>query len=195
MDIWASYGWLCRSQWVSEADPPELVEPEAEQKHCNEQTYKRLRGAPSHASAAVIPCAKNECQRGCSRKRRNEQTSHSRAAGPRNRKNTNKVVDGREISMDYVAIPASYEPPGFEPTPRELQAGWLSTIAPRRCAKRGRRKACRRRRRLHAQRRASNLRSPGRSTRALPVCYADDVKYNRHSTHHYILPGTYGRQK
>ena len=37
--------------------------------------------------------------------------------------------------MDDVAIPASYEPPGFEPTPRELQAGWLSTIAPRRCAK------------------------------------------------------------
>ena len=33
--------------------------------------------------------------------------------------------------MDYVAIPASHEPPGFEPTPRELLAGWLSTIAPR----------------------------------------------------------------
>ena len=47
-----------------------------------------------------------------------------------------KVVDEREISMDYVAIPASYEHPGFEPTPRLLQAGWLSTIARRRCAKR-----------------------------------------------------------
>ena len=40
-----------------------------------------------------------------------------------------KVVDEREISMDYVAIPASYEHPGFEPTPRLLQDGWLSTIA------------------------------------------------------------------
>ena len=39
-----------------------------------------------------------------------------------------KVVDEREISMDYVAIPASYEHRGFEPTPRLLQAGWLSTI-------------------------------------------------------------------
>ena len=39
------------------------------------------------------------------------------------------MVDEREISMDYVAIPASYEHPGFEPTPRLLQAGWLSTIA------------------------------------------------------------------
>ena len=57
MDIWAAYGWLCRSQWVSEADPPEFVQPGAEQKHCFEQTYKRLRGAPSRASAAVIPCA------------------------------------------------------------------------------------------------------------------------------------------
>ena len=36
------------------------------------------------------------------------------------KKNRNKVADGREISMDYVAIPASHEPPGFEPTPREL---------------------------------------------------------------------------
>ena len=36
------------------------------------------------------------------------------------KKNSNKVADGREISMDYVAIPASHEPPGFEPTPREL---------------------------------------------------------------------------
>ena len=69
---------------------------------------------------------------------------------------------------------------------------WQSTIAPRRCAKRGRREACRRRSRLHAQRRASNLRSRGQSTRALPVCYANDVKYNRHSTHHFTLPGTYG---
>ena len=77
--------------------------------------------------------------------------------------------------MNYVALPASHEPPGFEPTPRELQAGWLSTIAPRRCAKRGGREACRRRRRLHAWRRASNLRPPGRSTRALPVYYATDV--------------------
>ena len=77
--------------------------------------------------------------------------------------------------MDYVAIPASYEPPRFEPTPRELKAGWLSTIAPRRCAKRGRQEGCRRRRRLHAWRQASNLRSPGRSTRALPVYYAADV--------------------
>ena len=82
--------------------------------------------------------------------------------------------------MDYVAIPASYEHPGFEPTPRELQAGWLSTIALRRCTKRGRREACRRRRRLHARRRASNLRSPGRGTRALPLCYADDMQCNRH---------------
>ena len=32
--------------------------------------------------------------------------------------------------MDYVAIPASYERPGFEPTLWVLQAGWLSTIAP-----------------------------------------------------------------
>ena len=32
-------------------------------------------------------------------------------------------------SMDNVAIPASYEHPRFELTPRELQAGWLSTIA------------------------------------------------------------------
>ena len=70
--------------------------------------------------------------------------------GPRNRKDRNKVADGREISMDYVAIPASHEPQGFEPTPRELQAGWLSIIAPRRCAKRGGGEACRRRRRLHA---------------------------------------------
>ena len=31
--------------------------------------------------------------------------------------------------MDYVAISASYEHPGFELTPRVLQAGWLSTIA------------------------------------------------------------------
>ena len=64
MDIWAAYGWLCRSQWVSEADPPELVEPEAEQKHCNEQTYRRLRGAPSRAGAAVIPCAKTSANVG-----------------------------------------------------------------------------------------------------------------------------------
>ena len=34
------------------------------------------------------------------------------------------MADGREISMDYVAKPTSYEPqdsnlpPGFEPTPR-----------------------------------------------------------------------------
>ena len=40
-----------------------------------------------------------------------------------------KVVDGREISMDYVAIPASYEHPGVEPTPKVLHAGWLSTMA------------------------------------------------------------------
>ena len=45
----------------------------------------------------------------------------------------NKVADGREISMDCVAKPTRYEPPGFEPTPREPRAGWLSTIVPRRC--------------------------------------------------------------
>ena len=77
--------------------------------------------------------------------------------------------------MDYVAIPASREPPGFEPTPMELYAGWLSTIAPQRCDNKGGKEASRRRRRLHAWRQASNLRPPGRSTRALPVCYATDV--------------------
>ena len=196
MDIWASYGWLCRSQWVSEADPPELVEPEAKQKHCNEQTYKRLRGAPSRACATVIPRAETSASVGV---RGNAATNKPETLVQQDsgteKKNRNKVADEREISMDYVAIPASYEPPGFEPTPPELQAGWLSTIAPRRCAKRGRREACRRRRRLHARRRASNLCSPGRSTRALPVYYADDVKNKRHQTHHYTLPGTYGRQK
>ena len=134
------------------------------------------RGSPKPCMCSSHSPCRNECQRGCSRKRRNEQTSNARAAGLRNRKNRSKVADEREISMDYVAIPASYEPPGFEPTPRELQAGWLSTIAPRRCAKRGRREACRRCRRLHAWRRASNLRSPGRSTRAyIYIYYADDV--------------------
>ena len=44
--------------------PPKLVEPKEEQKHCNEQTYKRLRGAPSRASAAVIPCAKTSANVG-----------------------------------------------------------------------------------------------------------------------------------
>ena len=106
-----------------------------------------------------------------------------------------KVVDEREISMDYVAIPASYEHPGFQPTPWVLQVGWLSTIPPRRSTKRGCREACRRRRRLHARRRASNLRSPGRGTRALPVCYADDMQCNRHQTHHYTPPRTHGRLK
>ena len=120
------------------------------------------------------PC-QNECQRGCSRKRRNEQTNHSCAAGPWNRKNRNKVADGREISMDCVAIPACYEPPGFDPTPWELKAGWLCTIVPRRCAIKGGKEAGRRRHHLHAWQRASNLRPPGRSTRALPVYYATDA--------------------
>ena len=35
--------------------------------------------------------------------------------------------------MDCVAKPTRYEPPGFEPTPREPRARWLSTIVPRRC--------------------------------------------------------------
>ena len=39
------------------------------------------------------------------------------------------MVDERGISMDYVAIPASYEHPAIELTPMLLQAGWLSTIA------------------------------------------------------------------
>ena len=37
--------------------------------------------------------------------------------------------------MDCVAKPACYEPTGFDPTPRELKASWLSTIAPRQCVK------------------------------------------------------------
>ena len=57
--------WLVMpSQWVSEVDPPKLVEPEGEQKHCNQQTYKCLRGAPSRASAAVIPRAKTSANVG-----------------------------------------------------------------------------------------------------------------------------------
>ena len=35
--------------------------------------------------------------------------------------------------MDCAAKPTRYEPPGFEPTPGEPRAGWLSTIVPRRC--------------------------------------------------------------
>ena len=186
MDIWASYGWLCRSQWVGEADPPKLVKPKEVQKHGNEQTYKRLRGAASRVTAAVIPCAKTSANAGV---RGNAPTNKpvdpvQSDPGRKNRKER-KVVDEREISMDHAAIPASYEHPEFEPTPRLLQAGWLSTIALRRCTKRGCIEACRRRRRLHARRRASNLRSPGRGTRALPVCYADDMQCNRHQTHHY----------
>ena len=131
MDIWASYGWLRRSQWVSEADPPKLVEPEEEQKHCNEQTYKRLRGAPSRASATVIPCAKTSANVGVrGNAAMNKPVSPVQCDPDRKNSKERKVVDEREISMDYVAIPASYEHPGFEPTPRLIQAGWLCTIAP-----------------------------------------------------------------
>ena len=37
--------------------------------------------------------------------------------------------------MDCVAKPARYEPLGFDPTPREPKARWLSTIVPQRCVK------------------------------------------------------------
>ena len=129
MDIRASYGWLCRSQRVSEADPPKLVKPEDVQKHCNEQTYKRLRGAPSRVSAAVIPSAKTSANAGVrGNAATNKPVSPVQSDPGRKNRKERKVVDEREISTDYVAIPASYEHPGFEPTPRLLQAGWLSTI-------------------------------------------------------------------
>ena len=129
MDIWASYGWLCRSQWVSEANPPKLVKPEDVQKHCNEQTYKRLSGAPSRANAAVIPYAKTSANAGVrGNAATNKPVSPAQCDPGRKNREERKVVDEREISMDYVAIPASYEHPGIEPTPKLLQAGWLSTM-------------------------------------------------------------------
>ena len=107
MDIQASYGRLRRSQWVSEADPPKLVEPEAQQKHCNEQTYKRLRGDPSRACAAVIPRAETSANVGVRGNTTTNKPVTLVQQDPGIEKNRNKVADGREISMDYVAILAS----------------------------------------------------------------------------------------
>ena len=103
----------------------------------------------------------------------------------------NKVADRREISMDCVAKPTHYEPPGFKPTPREPRAGWLSTIVPRQCVhyrafllaptsvplecSAQSRKAREGPLAPLSPRRVSNLRPPGRSPRALLVCYATDV--------------------
>ena len=103
----------------------------------------------------------------------------------------NKVADRREISMDCVAKPTRYEPPGFKPTPREPRAGWLSTIVPRRCVhyraflltpvsvplecSAQLRKAREGPPAPLSPSRASNLRPPGRSPRALPKGYATDV--------------------
>ena len=70
----------------------------------NIQTPQR---SPKPCMCSCHSTCRNECQRGCSQKRRNEQTSHSHAAGPRNRKNRNKVADGREIYI-YIYIYMRY---------------------------------------------------------------------------------------
>ena len=100
--------------------PPKRVEPGAEQKHCNEQTYNRLRGAPSRACAAVIPRAETSANVGVRGNAATNKPITLVQQDPGKEKNCNKVADRREISMDYAAIPACYEPPGFEPTPKEL---------------------------------------------------------------------------
>ena len=84
-----------------------------EQKHCNEQTYKRLRGAPSRASAAVIPCAETSANVGVrGNAATNKPVTLVQQDSGIGKKNSNKVAAEREISMDYVAIPASHEPQG-----------------------------------------------------------------------------------
>ena len=41
--------------------------------------------------------------------------------------------EGSEMFMDHDTKPTHYEPPGFEPTPRNPEAGCLSAMVLRRC--------------------------------------------------------------
>ena len=77
--------------------------------------------------------------------------------------------------MDYVATHQSRAPRMETYHPGTLGRVAVHYSATTMCRKESGKDACRRRRRLHAWRRASNLRPPGRSTRALAIYYATDV--------------------